>query len=155
MTIYSLDVLLFLFGTSLCSMSRSKCCFLTCIQVFQEAHGFLIFTSSLYFFSGEFPFHILFSFHFWSWKDLSFMCTQKSYIMNNVKLWFYVYYRMWNRSPVQVPCMRQDAQGWCTGMTLRDEMGREVGGEGQVGEYMYIHVWFMWIYGRKHHNILK
>ena len=22
--------------------------------------------------------------------------------------------------------MRQDAQGWCTGMTLRDEMGREV-----------------------------
>ena len=24
--------------------------------------------------------------------------------------------------------MRQGAQGWCTGMTLRDEMGREVGG---------------------------
>jgi len=22
--------------------------------------------------------------------------------------------------------MRQGAQGWCTGMTLRDEMGREV-----------------------------
>ena len=29
-----------------------------------------------------------------------------------------VYYHMWNRSPVQVQCMRQDAQGWCTGMTL-------------------------------------
>ena len=29
--------------------------------------------------------------------------------------------------PVQVRCMRQGAQGWCTGMTLRVEMGREVG----------------------------
>ena len=36
-TIYSLDVLLFLFGTSCCSMSSSNCCFLTCIQVSQEA----------------------------------------------------------------------------------------------------------------------
>jgi len=24
--------------------------------------------------------------------------------------------------------MRQGAQGWCTGMTLRDGMGREMGG---------------------------
>ena len=32
MTIYSLNVLLFLFGT----MSGSNCCFLTCIQVSQE-----------------------------------------------------------------------------------------------------------------------
>ena len=37
MTIYSLDVLLFLFGTSRCSMSSSNCWFLTCIQVSQEA----------------------------------------------------------------------------------------------------------------------
>ena len=37
MTIYSLDVLLFLFGTSPCSMSGSNCCFLTSIQVSQEA----------------------------------------------------------------------------------------------------------------------
>ena len=49
MTIYSLDVLLFLFGTSLLfhvvsyfepvcfSMSSSNCCFLTFIQVSQEA----------------------------------------------------------------------------------------------------------------------
>ena len=35
--------------------------------------------------------------------------------------------------------MTQNAQDWCTGMTLRDEMGREVGGEGQDGEYMYTH----------------
>ena len=37
MTIYSLDILLFLFGTICCSMSSSNCCFLTCIQVSQEA----------------------------------------------------------------------------------------------------------------------
>ena len=37
MTIYSLDVLLSLFGTSRCSMSGSNCCFLTCIQISQEA----------------------------------------------------------------------------------------------------------------------
>ena len=39
----------------------------------------------------------------------------------------HVYYHMWNRSPVQVWCMRQGAQGWCTGMTLRDGMGKERG----------------------------
>ena len=37
MTIYSLDELLFLFGTSLLFMSSSNCCFLTCIQISQEA----------------------------------------------------------------------------------------------------------------------
>ena len=37
MTIYSLDVLLSQYGTSLLSMSSSNCCFLTCIQISQEA----------------------------------------------------------------------------------------------------------------------
>ena len=37
MTRYSLDIFLFLFGTILCSMSSSNCCFLTCIQISQEA----------------------------------------------------------------------------------------------------------------------
>ena len=32
--------------------------------------------------------------------------------------------------------MRQGAQGWCTGMTQRDRMGRDVGGEVQDGEHM-------------------
>ena len=45
----------------------------------------------------------------------------------------HVYYHTWNRSPVQVQCMRQGAQGWCTGMTLRDGMGREVGGGFRMG----------------------
>ena len=30
--------------------------------------------------------------------------------------------------------MIQDAQGWCTGMTLRDGMGREVGGRVRLGD---------------------
>ena len=30
-------------------------------------------------------------------------------------------------SPVQVRCMIQGAQGWCTGMTQKEGMGREVG----------------------------
>ena len=29
--------------------------------------------------------------------------------------------------------MRQGAQGWCTGMTQRDGMGREVGGGFRMG----------------------
>ena len=34
----------------------------------------------------------------------------------------HVNYHMWNKSPVQVWCIIQDARGWCTGV------GREVGG---------------------------
>ena len=45
----------------------------------------------------------------------------------------HVYYHMWNESPVQVGCMRQGAQGWCTGMTQRDGMVREVGGVFRMG----------------------
>ena len=47
MTIYSLDVLLFLFGTICCSMSSSNCCFLTCIQISQEA-GNVVWYSHLF-----------------------------------------------------------------------------------------------------------
>ena len=35
--------------------------------------------------------------------------------------------------------MRQDAQGQYTGMTLKDGMGREVGGVVQDGEHMHTH----------------
>ena len=37
MTIYSLDVFLFLFGTSLLFLSGSNCCIMACIQISQEA----------------------------------------------------------------------------------------------------------------------
>ena len=45
----------------------------------------------------------------------------------------HVYYHRWNKSPVQVWCMRQGTQGWCTGMTLRDGMGRVVGRRLRMG----------------------
>ena len=44
--------------------------------------------------------------------------------------------------------MIQDAWGWCTGMTQRDGMGREVGGGGQDGEHVYTHGGFMLMYGK-------
>ena len=47
MTIYSLDLLLFLFGTSLLFHVQSSCCFLTCIQVSQEA-GQVVWYSHLF-----------------------------------------------------------------------------------------------------------
>ena len=45
----------------------------------------------------------------------------------------HIYYHIWKRSPVQVRCMRQCAQGWCTGMTQRDGMEREVGEGFRIG----------------------
>ena len=45
----------------------------------------------------------------------------------------HVYYHTWNRPPVQVWCMRQGTQGWCTGMTQRDGVGRENGGRFRMG----------------------
>ena len=44
--------------------------------------------------------------------------------------------------------MIQDAQGWCTGMTQKDGMGRELGGGVQDGEHVYTHGGFMSIYGK-------
>ena len=41
---------------------------------------------------------------------------------------------MWNRSPVQVQCMKQGTQSWCTGTTLREGMVREVGGGFRMGD---------------------
>ena len=40
----------------------------------------------------------------------------------------HLYYHMCRGSLVQVRCMRQGVQGWCTGMTLGDGIEREVGG---------------------------
>ena len=39
-----------------------------------------------------------------------------------------------------------DAEGWD---------GEGGGREGQDGENMYIHGWFMWMYGKNYHNIVK
>ena len=50
-----------------------------------------------------------------------------------------VYYHKRNRSPAQVWGMRQSAQGWCTGTTLRDGMGREAVGDS--GWETHVHPW--------------
>ena len=39
--------------------------------------------------------------------------------------WKYVYYHMWNWSPIQLRCMRQGALSWCIGITMRYGMGWE------------------------------
>ena len=39
----------------------------------------------------------------------------------------HIYYPIRNESPVQVRCRIQEAWSWCTGITQRDGMGREVG----------------------------
>ena len=47
------------------------------------------------------------------------------------------------------------AQGLYTRKTQRDGMGREVGGGIGMGKHMYIHGWFMSVYGKNHYNIVK
>ena len=47
--------------------------------------------------------------------------------------------------------MKQGAQNQYTGTTLRDGMGREVGG----GFRMYTHGWFMSMYGKNCYNIVS
>ena len=44
MTIYSLDVLLSCLDPVCCSMSSSNCCFLTCIQIYQEADQVVLYS---------------------------------------------------------------------------------------------------------------
>ena len=54
MTICSLDVFLFLLEPVCCSMSSSNCCFLTCIQISQEAGQVVWYSSSLFWISSLF-----------------------------------------------------------------------------------------------------
>ena len=53
----------------------------------------------------------------------------------------HVYYHMWNRSLVQVQCMKQGTQGPCTGTTLGDGMGREEGAGFRMGAH--VHSWLI------------
>ena len=69
-----------------------------------------------------------------------------------------IHYHMWNRSPVQVWCVKQGTQSRCTRMTLRDEVGRwEEGfrmGDTAHGVQDGRHTcgWFMSMYGTNYHN---
>ena len=50
-------------------------------------------------------------------------------------------YNIRNESPVQVRCRIQDVWCWCTGMTQKDGMGREV--EGGSGWGTRVHPWWI------------
>ena len=75
---------------------------------------------------------------FGSFQYASFIhrCIEQSFgIWERARVgWFgrmalkHVNHHMWNKSPVQAQCMIQGARGWCSGMTQRDGMGREVVG---------------------------
>ena len=60
----------------------------------------------------------------------------------------YVYYHVRIESPVYVRCRIQHAWGWCTGMTQRDVVGREVGGGVQVWDCMYTRGGVMSMFGK-------
>ena len=55
---------------------------------------------------------------------------------------------------MQVQCMKQDTQSWCSGTTQRDRVRREVGGGFRMGGHMYTHGRFMSMYSKIHHNIV-
>ena len=67
----------------------------------------------------------------------------------------HVYYHMQYRWPVQVQCMKQDIQSWCSGTTQRDGVGREVRRGFRIMGHMYTHDWFVLMYGQNHHYIVK
>ena len=60
----------------------------------------------------------------------------------------HVYYHVRNESPVQVQCRIQHAWGWCTGMTQRDVMLREVGRGFMFGNASNTHGGFTSMYGK-------
>ena len=65
-----------------------------------------------------------------------------------------VFSSMWNRWPIQVwLCMKQGTQSQCTGTSQRD--GEGCGRGFGTGGHMYPHGWFMSMYGKNHHNIVK
>ena len=66
----------------------------------------------------------------------------------------HVQYRMWNKSPVQVQCMIQDAHGWFTGKTR----GMVWGGRWQGGSGWGTRVYPWWIHvdvWQNQYNIVK
>ena len=61
----------------------------------------------------------------------------------------------WWDTQWQVHCIKQGTQSWCSGTTQRDGVGREPGRGVQDGGRMYARGWFISMYGKNHHNIVK
>ena len=59
------------------------------------------------------------------------------------------------RLPVQVRCMKQGTQSQCSGTTQKDRVGRKVGVGFRIGGHRYTCSWFMLMFDKNRHNILK
>ena len=55
---------------------------------------------------------------------------------------------------MQIRCMKQGTQSWCSGTTQMDGVRRELGRGFRMVGYMYTHGWFMSMYDKNHHNIV-
>ena len=64
-------------------------------------------------------------------------------------------YHMQSWSPVGVWCMVQGTPSWCSVMTWRVGVAREVGGGSPGRGHMYAYGQFMLMYGKNYHNIEK
>ena len=56
---------------------------------------------------------------------------------------------------MQVRCMKQGTQSRGSGTTQRDGVGKGEGEGSGWGGHMYTGGWFMLMYGKNHHNIIK
>ena len=61
------------------------------------------------------------------WENGIETCILSYVIIYDMIIYDIIYDNHILSSPVQVRCIIQGAQGWCTGMTLRDGMVHEVG----------------------------
>ena len=68
--------------------------------------------------------------------------TSVSLLLSHIQGYHY------HHSKFHIYVLVQDAWGWCTGMTQRDDMGREMGGGVQGWELMYTCGGFMSMYGK-------
>ena len=75
-------------------------------------------------------------------KEQTFGVWKKARVGFERQHWNMCYYHMWNKSPVQVRCMRQGTQGRSTGTILRDGMGREVGRQFRIWR-THVHPWLI------------
>ena len=108
-------------------------------------NGSYFHTGSIFLFYMKWLLYQLLPFNFSHHPPSSDPCTLSPKTMG----WFerialkHVYYHVWNRSSVQVWCMRQGSQGRCTGMTLRDGMGWGGRWEGRSGWGTHVHPWLI------------
>ena len=147
MTIYSLDVLLFSLEPVCCSLSSSNCCFLSCIQISQEA-GQVVWYSHIF---KTFPQFVVKN-H--SHRKLTKPITWTTAFSNSMKLWAMPCRatqdrwvtversdKMWstgerNGKPLQYSCLENPMKSIKRQnyRTMKNELPRSVGTQYATGE---------------------